>query len=48
MTPDELGKFLNELLKNQVKELQIKVEMQKYQRSMEGGGEGTEKVAESA
>ena len=34
VTPDELGKFLNELLKNQVKELQIKVEQQKYQRSM--------------
>ena len=35
VTIDELGKFLNELLKNQVKQLQIKVEEQKYQRSLE-------------
>ena len=47
VTPDELGKFLNELLKNQVKELQIKVEQQKYQRSMAMQGlEGGETPAE--
>ncbi len=34
ITQDELGKFLNELLKNQVKMLQIKLEQQKYERSM--------------
>ena len=32
---DELGKWLNELLKNQVKQLQIRVEEQKYQRALE-------------
>ena len=34
VTPDELGKFLMELLKNQVKELQVRVEVQKYQRAV--------------
>ena len=34
LTLDELGKFLNELLKNQVIELQRKLEEQKYQRSL--------------
>ena len=31
---DELSKFLNELLKNQVKQLQIRLETQKYERSL--------------
>ena len=31
---DELGKFLTELLKNQGKVLQIRLETQKYERSM--------------
>ena len=35
MTPDELAKFLQELLKNQVKELQLRVEANKYQRSVD-------------
>ena len=35
VTFDELGKWLNELLKNQVKQLQIRVEEQKYQRALE-------------
>ena len=34
VTLDELAKFLNELLKNQVRQLQIKVEQQKYERSL--------------
>ena len=34
VTLDELSKFLNELLKNQVRQLQIKVEQQKYERSL--------------
>ena len=42
ITLDELGKWLGELLKNQVKELQIKVEQQKYQRAMDTkAGAGT-------
>ena len=35
LTIDELGKFLNELLKNQVLQLQARLEEQKYQRSVE-------------
>lgn len=35
VTLEELGKFLGLLLKNQVVELQKKVEQQKYQRSLE-------------
>ena len=31
---DELSKFLNELLKNQVKALQVRLETQKYERSL--------------
>ena len=35
VTIEELGKFLNDLFKNQVKELKIKVEADKHQRAME-------------
>ena len=35
LTLDELGKWLNEMLKHQVKQLQIRVEEQKYQRALE-------------
>ena len=41
---DELGKFLFDLLKSQVKQLQMRLEAQKYQRSVETMKE-MEKVA---
>ena len=37
VTFDELSKFLLELLKNQVAQLQKRVEVQKYERSVAGG-----------
>ena len=36
ITLDDLGKFLNELLKHQVKLLQQRVEEQKYERALHG------------
>ena len=38
VTFDELGQFLQVLLKNQVINLQIRLEKQKYERSMEQNG----------
>ena len=39
VTFDELSKFLLELLKNQVSQLQRRVEVQKYERSIQNNGQ---------